>query len=476
MQLVCEGHPQIRSMSSGMRVVLNSPTVLAEPVLEGACDADATGVSIYGSVIRDGGVFRMWYQAWPRDWNGDDVITVACVESDDGLSWRRPRYGLVECMGSKDNPLTDLPFHCPSVFIDPDADPGARYRAFGYTAPYKFAGRFPQTVNAPGYYTAHSGDGLHWTLDSLDPTWPSGDVITSTWDPVSQCAQVMMKTNRFLGGMFRRAFSAATWSKGIASEPVPALFPDDYDDLVARARGFNSADYYGVGLMPTEGPTIGFLWNFRHQLPLGQHPTVGHYGQIGCVDLSVVYQIERGGCWRHVSGRPDWLSSRDALDWARGAIYTAASPVDVGDETWLYFCGSTDRHGWCGDGVDYSEWSKGVHAQGGFAKIGVARWVKNRIIGLQADLVERVRLDPRKGGAARLVLNAVTRPDGGIRVRLIGREDGKPLEGYGYADCEPLVGNLREAPVRWRGSDALPASPATAEVEITRGTLYAFDY
>lgn len=475
MQLICEGHPQIRSMSPGMRVVLNRPVVLAEPVLEGACDADATGTSIYGSVIRDAGVFRMWYQAWPRDWNGEDVVTVGCVESDDGLHWRRPEYGLVECMGSKANPLTDLPFHSPSVVIDPDASADRRYRAFGYSAPSKFRDRFPQTVNAAGYYTAHSADGLHWTLDSLDPLWPNADVITSAWDPVSRCARVAMKTNRFMGGLSRRAFSTATWSGGEASKPVPALFPDDYDDLTARARGFNSADYYGVGLMPTQGPTIGFLWNFRHQLPLGHHPSVGSYGSIGSVSVSIVCQLERSGGWRHVSGRPDWLSADDAPVWARGAIYTAASPLNVGDETWLYFTGTIDRHGWCGEGVDYAEWSRGVQARGGFSKIGLAKWVTNRIIGVQADLVERIALTSRKSGADRLMLNAVTQSDGGIRVRLIG-EDGKPVEGYGYEDCEPMSGDIRETPVRWRGKDVLPAAPTTAEVEITQGTLYAFDY
>lgn len=476
MQPVCEGHSQIQRISPGLRVVLNRPTVQAEPVLEGACDADATGTSIYGSVIRDGGVFRMWYQAWPRDWNADDVITVGCVESDDGLNWRRPSYGLFECMGSKANHLTDLPFHSPSVVIDPDAGSHARYRAFGYSAPHKFGGRFPQTVNAPGYFTAHSADGLRWTLDSLNPIWPGGDVITSAWDPVSRCVHLAMKTGRFLGGMNRRAFSMATWSKGQAGEPVPALFPDDYDDLAARARGFNSADYSGVGLLPTEGPTIGFLWNFRHQLPLGYHATVGHYGNAGCVDVSIVYQLERGGCWRHVSGRPDWLSSVDAPQWARGAIYTAAFPLEVGDETWLYFCGTTDRHGWCGDGVDYAAWSQDVHARCGFAKIGLARWVRNRIIGLQADMVERVAFTAGKGGEGRLVLNAVTHADGRLRARLIGPDDGKPVPGYGYDDCEPLAGDIRGAPVRWRGKDALPPVSAVAEVEITRGTLYAFAY
>jgi len=476
MQVLCEGHPQIQRMSPGMRLVLNRPTVLDEPVLQGDSDADATGASIYGSVIRDQGVFRMWYQAWPRDWNGDDVITVGCVESDDGLEWRRPAYGLVECLGSTANQLTDLPFHSPSVLVDPDAGPGQRYRAFGYTAPRKFAGRFAQTVNASGYFTAHSADGLHWTLDSLDPLWQPGDVISSVWDPAAGGARVALKTGRFLGGMSRRAFSTAEWRQGQASAPVPALFPDELDDVAARARGFHTADYYGVSLLPTPGPTIGFLWNFRHQLPAAQHWSVGHYGNTGCVDLSVVYQLERGGCWRHVPGRPDWLASRDAPEWARGGLYTASSPLEVGEETWLYFCGTVDRHGWCGVDVDYSAWSRAAHERRGFAKIGLARWVTHRIIGAQADLVERLALSARPAAEGRLALNAVTRPDGRIRVRLVGAADGKTIPGYGYEDCEPLAGDIRDRAVRWTGREALPPAPALAEIEIERGTLYAFDF
>ena len=476
MQLICEGHSQIQRMSQGMQIVLNHPTVIDKPVLQGDSDADANGASIYGSVIRDGGIFRMWYQAWPRAWDGGDVITVGCVESDDGLNWRRPNYGLVECLGTKANPLTDLPFHSPSVIIDPDADPGHRYRAFGYTAPEKFKGRFPRQVNAKGYFTAHSADGMHWDLDSPDPLWPGGDVITSVWDPVSRCARIALKTGRIMGGMDRRAFYTAEWRQEKASEPVSALFPDDYDDITARARGFNSADYYGVGLMPTKGPTIGFLWNFRHQLPLGHDESIGHYGRTGGVDISIVCQLERGGCWRHVSGRPSWLSTREAPEWARGAIYTAAYPLEVGDETWLYFCGSADRHGWCGDRVDYAEWYKSASIRQGLEKIGLAKWIRNRIIGCQADLIERIWLSARKADSSRLALNAVTQPGGRIRVQLMDKAGGNPVMGYGYDDCDPMPGNLRDVPVRWRGKDTLPSTPAIAEVEITRGTLYAFEY
>ena len=70
MHLACEGHPQISWVTPGMQFVQNRPTVYPEPVLEPATDADRVSTSIYGSVLRDNGLYRMWYQAVPADWEG----------------------------------------------------------------------------------------------------------------------------------------------------------------------------------------------------------------------------------------------------------------------------------------------------------------------------------------------------------------------------------------------------------------------
>lgn len=480
MQPLCEAHPQLLGLSQGLRLVLHPPRVLPDPVLQGDSDADASGVSIYGSVLRDGGRFRLWYQAWPRNWDGSDVVTVACAESDDGLTWKKPAYGLLECGGTRQTPLTDLPFHCPSVLIDPEAEPAARYRAFGYTAPQKLDNRFSHRVEQSGYYAAHSADGLHWHLDSAAPLWPHGDVITSVWDPWSGCARLALKYSGHVAGLHRRRFYTATWKQGQLSEPVSAFIPDEFDDLHARSRGFCSADYYGVALMPTPGPTLGILWNFRHLPPLGYHaPQMLHYGWIGSVDLSIICQPERGGRWLHLPGRPDWLAAADAPPWARGALYTASSPIEVGDETWLYFTGTLDQHGRCGYGADEEAWRRGQVERGGFARIGLLRWPRHRLIGYRAYLPERLQLAPRRAvdGPGRLILNAITQPGGQIRAALLDPSM-KPLPGYALDDCDPVVGDYLEIEVHWRGKETFPtaANAFAAEIELCNATLYAFDF
>jgi len=483
MQIVCEGHAQIAGVSPGLRFVLNHPAVIDDPVIQGETDVEGFGASIYGSVIEDNGVYRLWYQAWPRDWDGGDVVAVACVESDDGLAWRRPRYGLLECCGSTDNHLTDLPFHCPSVLIDPDGGADKRYRAFGYSDPAKLKGRYSAQISARGYFTACSADGIHWQVESPEPTWPHADVITSTWDAYSHCARIALKHNGLCHSMYRRRFFTATWVDGQASEPVSAFFPDEVDDANARARGLVSADYYGVGLMPTPGPSIGFLWNFRHQHPLGYSEAQQiRYGSVGHVDLSVVYQLERGGRWLHLPGRPDWLAARDAPEWARGALYTAASPIHVGDETWLYFTGTRDYHGWCGDGVDTRAWRDKVGETGGFARIGLLKWRRDRVMGYEADHLEHLDLTPAtvpESRDTRLAVNILTRARGQARVELVDG-DRQPLPGYGLEDCDPVSGDHQEAIVTWRGRSVIPQAAGDrqliARLELQAATLYAFDF
>ncbi len=103
--------------------------------------ADGAGATIYGTVLRDAGIYRMWYQAWPKDWKGEDVALVGYAESDDGVAWRKRTLGICPYGGAVSH-LTNLGFHSPAVFVDPEAPASARYRATGYAHP-RYAGAPP---------------------------------------------------------------------------------------------------------------------------------------------------------------------------------------------------------------------------------------------------------------------------------------------------------------------------------------------
>ncbi len=467
MELLFESRLEVLRATGRLRFVTAEPEVLPEPVLRPDCAADGTGANIYGSVLSDGGLLRMWYQAWPADWNGRTVDYVGYAESDDGLTWRKPALGLVRD-GPPGNNLSDLALHSPSVSIDPSAPPEARYRATGYSGPGRPGAR--ADLREPGYYTAHSADGLHWVLDSASPRWRGGDVITSVYHPGRGRVEVALKHNPRAGGMPRRSIWQATLCGQEATAPLAALVPDAYDDVCAAARGYHTGDYYGMGMMPAGRGLVGFLWNFRHALPL----TPGReYGVFGAVDVSLVYQPGPGEAWLHVHGRPDFLA-HGRPSWTAGGIYTAANALDVGDEQWLYLGGAQHSHAWQLDERWQPDAARLAAMRGaGRMAIGLARWRRDRLFGFTADPAGELELD--LGAVARpstLVLNYAASARGSLRVELPGRP------GYSLEEARPLAGEALAGEASWRAGTLLPAAPdapLTARVRLEEATLYAYE-
>ena len=332
MELLFESRLDVKWKSGKVNVVQGRAEIDPEPVLVGDSPVDGASVSIYGSVLRDGGRFRMWYQAYPKDWDrGSNSAWVCYAESDNGLDWKKPALGIVDYGGGPSN-LCNLGVHSPSVFIDPEAPPSHRYRATGCVDPGKPGNH--AGLEKSGYYTFHSADGLHWEADDSAPTWDSVDVITSVYHPWQQRGIVAMKFNPMVRGFMRRVIYNAELRDGRWSPAHPALIPDEFDDVCAIARGYSTGDYYGMGMLPAGSGTAGMIWQFRHRLP--RAPLAS--GQFGNVDISLAYQSGPRACWEHQSGRSDFISSA-SQHWTRGGNYSASCPVEVGDEHWLYNTG-----------------------------------------------------------------------------------------------------------------------------------------
>ena len=76
---------------------------LPEPVLRGDQAWERGGVAAYGSVLRWRGRYHIWYSNWLRS---PDLMPGVCYAvSDDGIHWTKPRLGLVEALGSRENNL-----------------------------------------------------------------------------------------------------------------------------------------------------------------------------------------------------------------------------------------------------------------------------------------------------------------------------------------------------------------------------------
>ncbi len=147
-------------LSGGARRVLHRP-VPREVSLDRTkpWEGNASG---YTTVFQDGDLYRMYYRGLHIAYSdGESEATnreVVCyAESRDGIHWKRPRLGLVESDGSKENNIIwdGVGSHNFTVFKDanPNCPRESRYKALGG---HHWA--------EGGLQAFQSADGIHWQL------------------------------------------------------------------------------------------------------------------------------------------------------------------------------------------------------------------------------------------------------------------------------------------------------------------------
>lgn len=478
MQLLFETRLDVLRVAGNMHFFVRRPTVSPEPVLIGDTAADSLGAHIYGSVHHDQGVYRMWYQATAPEWSRHDSPGVGYVESDDGITWRKPALNLVEHNGSKANNLCDLGIHQPSISILPGAPESRRYFATGcIDARYQteFCHRDARPPIGGGYYCAHSDDGLRWKLESPDPIWQGhwADNIWSAWHPARNHIQVLAKHTCPRLGIMRRNYWECKREGDQWSPLRMSLIPDEFDDVAARARGYVSGDYNGLGLLPAKRSSVGFIQTHRNRLPYRDHACGRSQGVYGVLDMTLAWQEDEGACWVHMPGRPDFMASED-IPWAGGMVFCASNVCAFGDEQRLYISGTSESHGIIprGERPDLD-------------KIGYLSWPKWRLFGYRADDVGE--LDIELGvlkKPVRLKLNYEAQRGGHIRVGLhtLGEyqrlQDGVDIEGRVADDVSTLTGDGLASVVTWKdGAVIQPVADqrVVARLLMERASVYAFE-
>lgn len=133
----------------------------------------------YPTVLKDGDVYRLYYRGWPQ--TSDKEVT-CYAESQDGVTWTKPKLGLFEFQGSKDN---NILFSEPGVshnfspFLDtrPGVPADQRLKAVGGTA-------------KTGLIAWASGDGIHWRKLQDEPVFRKGAFDSQNvafWSDAEQC-------------------------------------------------------------------------------------------------------------------------------------------------------------------------------------------------------------------------------------------------------------------------------------------------
>lgn len=117
---------------------LSKPAVRSEPVLtpsfENSDAPDHSHAHFYGTVLQEGGKFRMWYYGQGRAENEGELTEgpICYAESEDGLRWVKPNLGQFEFRERLDHNAIALPdpgTEGVQIIVDPDdPDPRRRYK------------------------------------------------------------------------------------------------------------------------------------------------------------------------------------------------------------------------------------------------------------------------------------------------------------------------------------------------------------
>ncbi len=475
MELLFETQLAITQVAGRLNFFQSKPEVLPEPVLMPGMDAPEELIQA-GTVLRDGGRFRLWYAAFPPGPGIKRKSWLAYAESDNGLDWKRHRLDLVR---SVDYPNNYCDGGFPSIFVDPEAPASHRYRAVGYGRP-DWGGADP-IGSFSSFYTAHSPDGLRWELDSPRPRWLSGDTITSVYHPAQRRGIAAMKFVRRANGMSRRAIWTADLRNGAWGDPVCALVPDEFDDVAALARGCRSTDYYYVGLLPAGSGTVGLLNNFRHTLPLSA-AAPEHYAIYGTSDISLVYQARPGDRWLHAPGRRIFLEA-GTRPWCAGWLGCAAT-VRTDREHLFFLSGQANTHAWHLDPnwQVREEWEEARREGEQASGIGVARLPLWRFFGWRSDPEGVLEVELGEISEPSLLRLNYAAPRGQVRVQLFARTTradlGEMTGRSADADVVPLTGDALAEPVRWRqGAVIAPVQGRriVARITLRNAAVYAWE-
>ncbi|MGB0579398.1 MAG: hypothetical protein ACPGVU_06830 [Limisphaerales bacterium] len=127
--------------------------------------------SAYYTIFKDGDKYRMYYRGadWDTEKRKAKHREVTCyAESKDGINWLKPKLGLFEFNGSKQNNIVwdGIGTHCFTVFKDanPNAKAEARYKAISRGRVEKTANRYQS-----GLFVYQSPDGINWKMIKNEP-------------------------------------------------------------------------------------------------------------------------------------------------------------------------------------------------------------------------------------------------------------------------------------------------------------------
>jgi hypothetical protein len=440
---------------------------------------DSWAVQFYGSIIREGAKYRMWYVA-----AGDDRLDksiprsspwrVAYAESADGITWTKPELGLVEYGGNKQNNLVEMdtgPLGILNVKVlhEPDAEPAQRYKMTAHVW-------FSKGTKGARFGTLAlfvSPDGLHWkSVNKLKPLLAevTREDTVLPWTHYEP-AGGLYKWDGLYYTSGQNAYAAALPYHGRVNRSF--VSGDFVNWSPASAVGFVRAPQHNLlgpgrsrdGEQSHEGFSVWHRGNVLLGVSGIWHGAMDWAGVT--IDLGFVVSND-GVSFREPAHEWVFIKRGEDKQWDQGGLLQGQGFENVGDQTYIYY-GAWDPRGW-----------EGSPPRGGVGLVTVPRdrfgdlVIEKSSIGpgdyQVPDLAGSflTAAVPLPGAAPRsFYLNA----DGlgsaaALKVELLGR-DLKPLPGYSGQDAAVVRQSGFQSPVAWNGKTAISGLPERIRIRVT---------
>ena len=394
------------------------------------CDAPWEGnTSAYYTLFADGDLIRMYYRGahWDTAAKKEAHPEFACyAESRDGLVFTKPKLGLFEFRGAKENNiiLTGTGTHCFTAFKDgnPAAPPEARYKAVS-------------AVFKRGLYAYQSPDGVRWSWMKQEPVITAGAFDSQNlafWD--ASRGEYRAYWRIFTGGV--RAIRTATSKDFLRWENQADL---RYADSPAE-------HLYTNAVMPyARAPHlfIGFPTRFQP---------------------------------KHQQVEPVFMSSRDGVlfkRWAEPLIPITAPKDRDGNRSNYMTWGLVQLPG---QDREMSVYATEAYYAGPGSRVRRFVFRTDGFVSIRAGAAGGSLLTkPFTFAGGRLTLNVSSK--GPTRVEVQSPE-GKALPGFAATDCAAITGDFIDHPVGWRGGSlaSLAGKPIRLKFDLHDADLFSLQF
>lgn len=448
------------------------------PVIAETEPWEAGAISLFGSVLREGGRFRLWYLCGGK---------LCYAESRDGLDWIRPALDIVQIDGRKTNILLQgsregtaqpgiLPYFREvfGVFRDTrDADASRRFKMGFLSIQENYSGPREDPFHKGqrrGMGVAASPDGLHWRLLNNWATEITCDGGTHWMFDEARKKYVLYGRTKSIAPELDRAwgltgipelpiepathawFKRRHWGRAVARTESEDFLNWDLKDpgqapvvLTADVYDPPGSEVYDLMAFPYGAAYVGLVKVYR-RLPNREE----------VLDIELAASTD-GIHFTRVGDRTPFIPVGPVGEWDRfNHSLPTNAPLEVGDELRFYYGGRSRRHSRY-DGKD----------TGQITGIGLATLPRDRFASLAASfdggtvITRPVRLE---GGVIHLNAKASF---GEIRVALLDSS------GNVLAASAPVRQDSLDVPVAWETGRTVTGMPVCLRIQLVNAHLFA---